>query len=67
MFELINVFATQQFRSFWLPICPLLLIATGELKLAQTARINQLLQLLNLICVYGDVFYGLTRMLMTKL
>ena len=41
MFELINVFATQLFRSFWLPICPLLLIATGELKLAQTARINQ--------------------------
>ena len=25
-----------------------------ELKLPQTAQINQLLQLLNLICVYGD-------------
>ena len=38
-----------------------------ELKIAQTtAQINQLFQLLYLISIYGDVFYGLTRMLMSK-
>ena len=37
-----------------------------ELELAQTVQINQLFQLLNLICVYGDFFYGLTRMLVKK-
>ena len=37
-----------------------------ELEIAQTVQINQLFQLLNLICVYGDVFYGLTRMLVKK-
>ena len=37
-----------------------------ELEIAQTVQINQLFQLLNLICVYGDVFYGLTRMLVRK-
>ena len=41
MFELINVFATQQFRSLWLLIFPLLLIATGELDL------HKLLELTN--------------------
>ena len=37
-----------------------------ELEIAQTVQINQLFQLLNLICVYGDVFCGLTRMLVSK-
>ena len=37
-----------------------------ELEIAQTVQINQLFQLLNLICVYGDVFYGLTSMLVKK-
>lgn len=37
-----------------------------ELEIAQTVQINQLFQVLNLICVYGDVFYGLTRMLVKK-
>ena len=37
-----------------------------ELKLEQTAQINQLFQLLNQICVYGHVMYGLPRMLMRK-
>ena len=37
-----------------------------ELEIAQTVQNNQLFQLLNLICVYGDVFYGLTRTLVSK-
>ena len=35
-------------------------------KELQIAQINQLFQLLNLICAYGDAFYGLTCMLMNK-
>ena len=65
MFELINVFATKQFGSFWLPIFPLL-IDCNELKIAQTAQINQLFQLLSLIFTYGDVTYGLTYMLLSE-
>ena len=46
-------------------------IVCKELNNAQTAQINQLFQLLNLICAYGDafyiIFYGLTRMLTTKM
>ena len=38
-------------------------IAYKELQIAQ---INQLFQLLNLIRVYGDAFYGLTCMLMNE-
>ena len=38
-----------------------------NLKTAQIASTNQLFQLLNLICSYGDPFYGLTRMLMSNL
>ena len=37
-----------------------------ELKLAQTAKINQLFQFLNQICIYSYVFYRLTRTLMRK-
>ena len=36
-----------------------------ELKIAQIAQINQLVQFLNLICANGDSFYELTRMLMS--
>ena len=40
-------------------------IKCKELKLAQTAQINQLLQFLNFICIYDHVFYVLPRMLMS--
>ena len=39
--------------------------ACKELKITQTAQINQLFQFLNLICAYGDTFYELTHMLMS--
>ena len=32
-------------------------ISKKDLKIAQTAQINQLFQLLNPVCIYGDVFY----------
>ena len=51
MFELINVFATQQFRSLLIVYISFVIDCNWELKLAQTARINQLLQLLNLMCI----------------
>ena len=51
------VFATQQFRSFWLPIFQSFVINCKELQIAQTVEINQLFQLLNPVCIYGDVFY----------
>ena len=41
-------------------------IPVKELKTAQIAQINQLFQLLNLIRAYGDAFYGLIRMHMSK-
>ena len=41
-------------------------IACNELKITQIVQINQLFQLLDLICAYGDAFYGLTRMVMTE-
>ena len=37
-----------------------------ELKVAQTAEINQLFSFLNLIGIYGYIFYGLTCMIMSK-
>ena len=66
VYELINVFVTQQFRSFRWLVFPLLLLASKKVKIAQIAQINQLFHLLNLICAYGDAFYGLTHMLMSK-
>ena len=39
------VFATQQFRSFWLPIFQSFDINCKELQIAQTVQINQLFQL----------------------
>ena len=41
-------------------------IACKELKIAQIVQINQLFQLLNLICACGHTFYGLSHMLMSK-
>ena len=58
--------------TFWHPAVPQFLIAAiffvdcKELKLAKNNQINQLFQFLNLICIYCHVFYGLTRMLMSK-
>ena len=65
MYELINVFATQQFRNY-LDRCYFLVTACKELKLAKTAHFTQLFQLLGQICIHGDIFYGLPRMLMSK-
>ena len=48
MYELINGFATQQFCSVKLLLFPFV-IDYKELKLAQSAQIDQLFQLLNLI------------------
>lgn len=43
-----------------------ILMDCKELKLAQTAQINKLFQLLKLLCVHSDVFHGLTRTVMSK-
>ena len=40
--------------------------ACKKLKIAQIVQINQLFQLLNLICVCGHTFYGLSHILMSK-
>ena len=53
MYGLSNVFAT-------------FVIACKELKIAEIAHINQLSQLLNLISAYGDAFFGLTHMPISK-
>ena len=60
-----NVFVTQQFRSFFIAAISFF-IDRKQLKIAETSQINQLFQLLNLICIQGDVFCGLIRMLMSK-
>ena len=41
-------------------------IACKELKIAQIAQVNQLVQLSNLVREYGHGFYELSRMLMRK-
>jgi len=64
MFEPTNVFATKQFGSFWFHIS--FVVDWNELKIAQTAQISQLFQLLSPILTYGDFTYGLTYMLMSK-
>ena len=43
-----------------------MVINCKELQIAQTAQTNHLFQLLNLTCIYGDVFYRLACMLMSK-
>ena len=41
-------------------------IACKELKIAQIAQLNQLVQFLYLVDIYGHGFYELSRMLMRK-
>ena len=41
-------------------------IICKELKIAQISEINQLLQLLNWFCAYGDAFYPLSHVLISK-
>ena len=41
---------------FWIAAISFV-IDCKELKLAQTAQIDQLFQLLTLMCIYGEVFY----------
>ena len=41
-------------------------IACKELKIAQIAQLNQLVQFLHLVDIYGHGFYELSRMLMRK-
>ena len=41
-------------------------IACKELKIAQIAQLNQLVQFLHLVDIYGRGFYELSRMLMRK-
>ena len=72
MYELINGFATPQFCSFKLLLFPFV-IDYKEPKLAQSAQIDQLFQLLNLIillqilCIYDEVLHaGISCMLMSK-
>ena len=58
--------------TFWYPAVPQFLIAAIFLvdckgvKLAKITQINQLFSFLNLICIYGHIFYGLTRTIMSK-
>ena len=58
--------------TFWHPAVPQFLIAAIFLvdckgvKLAKITQINQLFSFLNLICIYGHIFYGLTRTIMSK-
>ena len=41
-------------------------IACKELKIAQIARLNQLFQLLHLVCIYDHGSYELSSMLIRK-
>ena len=41
-------------------------IACKEPKIAQIAPLNQLFQLLRLICIYGHGFYELSRVVMRR-
>ena len=41
-------------------------IAGKEMKIAQIAQVNQLFQLLNLVCIYGHSSYEFSCMLMKK-
>ena len=52
--------------SQFLIVASSILMDCKELKLVQTAQINNLFQLLKLLCVHSDVFHGLTRTLMSK-
>ena len=54
--RLINFFATQQFRSFFMSDISFN-TACKELKIAQIAQLNQLFKLLHLAHIYGHCFY----------
>ena len=60
------VFATQQFRSFWLPIFQSFVINCKELQIAQTVQINQLFQLFERNLYVRRAFYRVSCMLMNK-
>ena len=64
MYELTNVLPPSNFTVF--DCCYFLCCSLQRAAAAQTAQINQLFQFLNLICLYGYVFYGLTCMQMSK-
>ena len=68
MYELFKFqFANQQLRSFGLPIVSLLFIVKSYKFHKLLKLLNQLFQLLNLICIKGgDFFYRLTCMLMSQ-
>ena len=51
------VFATQQFRSFGLPISQSFVINWKELQIAQTTQINQLFQLFEPNFYVRRIFY----------
>ena len=59
-----NVFATQQFEFAVLMAAIYFVTVCKELKIAQIAQINQLVQFLNIVCANGDAFYELSHMLM---
>ena len=61
---LVNVFATQQFRSFWWLIFPSILL-TKSWKLYKFSQLNHLFQLLHLVHMYGHGFHELSCILMT--
>ena len=64
MYELINVLPPSNFTVF--DCSYFLCCSLQRAEVAQTAQINQPCQFLNLICLYGYVFYGLTCMQMSK-
>ena len=51
------VFATQQFRSFWLPLFQSFVVNCRELQTAQTTQINQLFQLFEHNLYVRRIFY----------
>ena len=66
MHELINVFLLQFAISQNLITAVFFVINCKELKNVQNAQINKLFRFFNFISTYGDVFYGLTRLVMSK-
>ena len=63
MYELINVLAPSSSQFL---IAAIFLVDCKGVKLAKITQINQLFSFLNLICINGHIFYGLTRTIMSK-
>ena len=59
-----NVFAIQQFHSFRLLLFPLLMFAKRWKLLKLSSFFS--FWIFWIICAYGDIFYWLTSMLMSK-